>query len=82
MIGKRNPLGIMLTRLLTLTDAPGLFYVDPKTGALKGEIEWEKGNIPKAVFVDDKIFNIVSGGRNGRVYKMEDQNKVQAGSTN
>jgi len=75
MIGKRNPLGIMLIRSLTLTDAPGLFYVDPKTGALKGEIEWEKSNIPKAVFVDDKIFNIVSGGRNGRVYKMEDQNK-------
>lgn len=75
MIGKRNPLGIKLTRLLTLTDAPGLFYIDPKTGALKGEIEWEKGNIPKAVYVDEKTFNIICGGKNGRVYKMEDQSK-------
>lgn len=40
VIGHKNPVGIMYTRHLILTDTPKLMYFDPATMALKGEIDW------------------------------------------
>lgn len=44
LVYKRSPMGINQARYLILTDAPGLFYADPKTMELKGEIEWDLSN--------------------------------------
>ena len=51
LIGKKNPLGLMLMRQLVLTDEPSLLYVDVSTGTVKGDIEWTRNAPPKATFV-------------------------------
>lgn len=42
LVGKPNPMSILKKRQLILTDAPRLFYVDPKTLVVKGTIEWTR----------------------------------------
>jgi len=46
LIGKKNPVGITYFRQLILTNAPRLFYVEPKSMSLKGEITWTVSSPP------------------------------------
>lgn len=46
----------MYKRQLILTDKPRLFYVEPKTKELKGEIEWINSIPPEFKKVNLNIF--------------------------
>jgi len=52
LIGKRNKVGIIKQRQLILTDYPRLFYVDPKTMTIRGEVEWSDEDPPYALEVN------------------------------
>jgi hypothetical protein len=51
VVGKKNPMGLTQTRQLLLTDGPRLLYADPKSKALKGEVECPDGSVPLAILV-------------------------------
>lgn len=51
LIGKKNPMGFLLSRQLILTDQPSLFYVDQAKMVVKGEIDWKSAQPPRAVLV-------------------------------
>lgn len=46
LVGKKNPVGILKSRQLILTDTPRLFYVDPKRMVIKGQIAWTRDTPP------------------------------------
>ncbi len=51
LIGKRNKVGIIKQRQLILTDYPRLFYVDPKSMTVRGEIDWPEDDPPYCIAV-------------------------------
>ena len=55
-------------RMLVLTDAPRLLYVDPNEMELKGEIPWTDEQPVEFVTIDSKHFDIVSPGDKDRAY--------------
>lgn len=66
LIGKRNKVGIIKQRQLILTDYPRLFYVDPKTMTVRGEVEWSDEEPPYALEVSRTTFELTTVGRTYR----------------
>lgn len=64
-------------RHLILTDKPRLFYVDPDSMELKGEIPWTKENPISCIKLTDKTFDIYCS-KTGRKYHITDTGNVGA----
>ena len=64
-------------RRLVLTDLPRLFYVDPDSKELKGEIPWDAENPVQCTIVDNWKFDVLATKTN-RVYHLLDK---EVGST-
>mmetsp|Transcript_22937 Transcript_22937/g.33529 ORF Transcript_22937/g.33529 Transcript_22937/m.33529 type:complete len:1207 (+) Transcript_22937:65-3685(+) len=79
LVVKRNKYGMAQTRQLVLTarmalqegqsnDAlPRLFYVDPATMKVKGEVEWTQSHPPMAEVVNSTTFNVAIDSRTFRL---------------
>jgi len=56
-------------RQLILTDLPRLFYVDPESMELKGEIPWDATDPVKCTILDDYRFDVLST-KTSRIYHL------------